>query len=106
MERFADSTTQLGVDEAILDYLIYNAIKTLLEESKAITSSNIDDPGRLPNGVELSLQMVDCGFGLKHLNTYVFTSVAHVVVQLFLTCSAQCIPTTMEVWSFGCDFSF
>ena len=80
MERFADSTTQLVVDEAMLDYLIYNAIKILLEESKAIISSTTDDSGRPPNGIELPLQMVDCGFGFRYPNTYAFTTVAHIVV--------------------------
>lgn len=77
MDRCAEPTTQLGIDEFILDYLIYMAIKDLLEESKAIISSNTDNSIRLDKKVELPLKMVDCGFVL---NAYYLENIAHPIV--------------------------
>lgn len=54
MERTADPQTQLITDEAILDYLIYVAIKALLSSSEIIMSSE--------HSAYLPLQMVGCKY--------------------------------------------
>ncbi|KAL8837372.1 MAG: hypothetical protein Q9170_002543 [Blastenia crenularia] len=46
MDRKADPETQLMIDEAILDYLLYTAIKALLEAPEASIST--DDSAQLP----------------------------------------------------------
>lgn len=48
MERKARPETQLTVDEAMLDYLIYTAVKALLQED--------NEPAIVTN----HLEMVDC----------------------------------------------
>lgn len=57
MERCADPLTQLQIDEAILDYLLYTAIQALLRNLQSailgLRSKNFDD-------IELQLQLVDC----------------------------------------------
>lgn len=58
MDRCADPSVQLQVDEAILDYLLYTTTRSLLEQSKSVLSSN--DGSKTPSRAELPLQMVDC----------------------------------------------
>lgn len=58
MERCADALLQLEIDEWILDYLIFSAVKALLEEYKGSNRG----PGA-PEKQERSsvlLQLVDC----------------------------------------------
>lgn len=57
MERCADPLMQLQIDEAILDYLLYTAIKALLKHLQSaiigLVSKNLDK-------IEVPLQLVDC----------------------------------------------
>lgn len=56
MERCADPLTQLQIDEAILDYLLYTAIRALLRNLQSailgLRSNDLDD-------IEFQLQLVD-----------------------------------------------
>lgn len=52
MDRKADPQTQLMIDEAILDYLVYTAIKALLEVPEASASAE--------HSAQIPLQMVGC----------------------------------------------
>lgn len=54
MDRKADPETQLEVDEAILDYLIYTAITSLLK-----LLDTIDISPRKQHNAHLLVQMVD-----------------------------------------------
>lgn len=54
MDRKADPETQLEVDEAILDYLIYTAITSLLQ-----LLDTIDRSPRKQHNAHLLVQMVD-----------------------------------------------
>ena len=59
MQRSADPILQLEIDEWILDYLMFSAIKALLEDYKDLK----DKPGGLSNRQgrsNLCLQLVDC----------------------------------------------
>lgn len=59
MERSADPLLQHGIDVWILDYLIFSAIKALLENYKG----SKDAPGNASNKQErasVCLQLVDC----------------------------------------------
>lgn len=53
MDRKADPEAQVMIDEAILDYLLYTAIKALLQETRSLPATE--------NHAHLPLQMVDCG---------------------------------------------
>lgn len=55
MEICADTLTQLSIDEAILDYLLYTAIKSLLAYIQSAITGGLD-----AEKVELPLQLVDC----------------------------------------------
>lgn len=64
MDRKADPETQLEVDEAILDYLIYTAIKSLLK-----LIDTIDISPRKQHNAHLLAQMVDSKpFDTKHFH--------------------------------------
>ena len=59
MERRADPSTQLEIDQAILDYLVYSTIKALIRDYKA---TRHNDGGQV-NGstcVGTMLELVDC----------------------------------------------
>jgi len=58
MERCADPSTQLEVDEGILDYLVYTAIKVLLEDNKSCRHGHDEAEAHVPP--DLPFQMVDC----------------------------------------------
>lgn len=58
MERFADTLTQLSIDEAILDYLLYTAIKSLLTYIQSAITGGLDSNNQ--EKIELPLQLVDC----------------------------------------------
>lgn len=55
LEVRADILTQLSIDEAILDYLLYTAIKSLLAYIQSAINGGLD-----AEKIELPLQMVDC----------------------------------------------
>ncbi len=57
-ERRTDSSRQLEIDEAILDYLLYTAIRALLEDTKS--SKEQHGESETPAQAYLILQMVDC----------------------------------------------
>lgn len=55
LEKRADILTQLSIDEAILDYLLYTAIKSSLAYIQSAINSALD-----AGKIELPLQLVDC----------------------------------------------
>lgn len=55
LELRADILTQLSIDEAILDYLLYSAIKSLLAYIQSAINGGLD-----AEKIELPLQLVDC----------------------------------------------
>lgn len=59
MEKAASKSTQLDIDQAILDYLLYTAIKALLNDYKLARSRG--DEGSVKQDAEslLCLQMVE-----------------------------------------------
>ena len=57
MERCADPALQLPIDEAILDYLLYTAIKAQLEHLQSVISGSL---GSDQTAVKLSLELVEC----------------------------------------------
>lgn len=57
LERCAD-TSQLSIDEAILDYLLYTAIKSLLAYIQSAITGGPDSKNQ--QKIELPLQLVDC----------------------------------------------
>ena len=59
MERCADPLLQLEIDEWILDYLIFSAIKALLEDYKG-TKDAPADPSDKQERASVCLQLVDC----------------------------------------------
>ena len=59
MERCANPSTQLDINHAILDYLLYTAIKALLENCRATKRKN---DGPVKQGASLYLQMVECKY--------------------------------------------
>lgn len=59
MERFADPLLQLEIDEWILDYLIFSAIKALLEDYKS-SRGGPDDASNKSERASVCLQLVDC----------------------------------------------
>ena len=59
MERRADPSTQLEVDQAILDYLLYSAIQALIRDYRGIKYKNGHQHKHGPS-VDTMLQMVDC----------------------------------------------
>lgn len=65
MERCADPLTQLQIDEAILDYLLYTAIRALLRNLQSailgLRSNDLDD-------IEFQLQLVDCELHKTRIN--------------------------------------
>ena len=65
MERFADTLTQLSIDEAILDYLLYTAIKSLLAYIQSAITGGLDSNNQ--KRIELPLQLVDCGIVLPYM---------------------------------------
>lgn len=58
LERCADTLTQLSIDEAILDYLLYTAIKSLLAYIRSAITGGPDSKNQ--QKIELPLQLVDC----------------------------------------------
>lgn len=57
MEKCADPLTQLQIDEAILDYLLYTAIKAILGHlQSAILGLESKDNDK----IDFPLQLVDC----------------------------------------------
>ena len=59
MERSADLLLQLEIDEWILDYLVFSAIKALLEDYKASKGGPGDTTERQEQ-VSVLIQLVDC----------------------------------------------
>ena len=59
MERFADPQLQLEIDEWILDYLIFSAIKALLEDYKGSKGGPRDSRDKQERA-SVCLQLVDC----------------------------------------------
>ena len=59
MERCADPSTQLEVDQAILDYLMYSAIQILVRDYREIKHKNGHNH-KQGASVGTMLQMVDC----------------------------------------------
>lgn len=103
MERCADPNTQLEIDEAILDYLIYTGIKALLQKSKSVILNN--NNGEPHNEVELSLQMVDCRF-LPNPQHHFPSHHNSPKPQLSSPCSKPCTQAITEAPSFDSDFGF
>ena len=62
--KSADAGTRLDVDEAILDYLLYTAVKALLKDRQARKHDSIPTPER--RKADLPLQMVECQFSLPY----------------------------------------
>lgn len=60
MEKFANESTQLDIDQAILDYLLYTAIKALLNDYKLARSHGEDGSIKQDAKSLLCLQMVEC----------------------------------------------
>ena len=58
MERRANPKSQLEIDEWILDYLMFMAIKYVLEDYKRMKTPGEDASGQGKAGVPL--QLVDC----------------------------------------------
>lgn len=65
MERFADTLTQLSIDEAILDYLLYTAIKSLLTYIQSAITGGLDSNNQ--EKIELPLQLVDCEIVIPYI---------------------------------------
>lgn len=65
MERLADSLTQLSIDEAILDYLLYTAIKSLLAYIQSAITGGLDSNNQ--GKIELPLQLVDCEIFIPYM---------------------------------------
>lgn len=59
MERCADPLLQLEIDEWILDYLVFSAIKALLVEYKGSKGGPGDASDKLERP-SVFLQLVDC----------------------------------------------
>ena len=59
LDRSADPLLQLEIDEWILDYLIFSAIKALLEDYKG-SKGGPDDASDKKERASLCLQLVDC----------------------------------------------
>lgn len=59
-------SSQLRVDEAILDYLIFSATHKLIEEAKLVLANDMYPKMEAP--LELSLEMVDCKLVLNLLS--------------------------------------
>ena len=57
-KKFADSETQLDIDEAILDYLLYTATQDLLDQELAQKYDSTAAAGR--QRAEIVFQMVEC----------------------------------------------
>ena len=64
-ERCADPTTQEAVDEAILDYLLYTAIRSLLHDQQDYSHNGSVHTN--PLSAELPLQMVDCAKSAREI---------------------------------------
>ena len=61
MERIADPLLQLEIDEWILDYLTFSAIKALLEGYKG-SEDGLGDGSDKQERASLCLQLVDCKY--------------------------------------------
>ena len=59
-EKRADPETELEVNEAILEYIIYAAIVALLHDAKARAHGS--PPKGMAVQTDLALQMVGCGY--------------------------------------------
>lgn len=60
MEKAANKSTQLDIDQAILDYLLYTTIKALLNDYKLARSHGDDGSIKQDAKSLLFLQMVEC----------------------------------------------
>lgn len=76
LELRADILTQLSIDEAILDYLLYSAIKSLLTYIQSAINGGLD-----AEKIELPLQLVDCKISIPTCTMSPFLTV------LLLLCS-------------------
>ncbi len=65
-EKRADSSTQLEVDEAILDYLLFTATQALLEDFKALKDGTL--VALAQGAADIPLQLVDCESDPSSLN--------------------------------------
>ena len=63
MPNEADPEFQLEIDEWVLDYLVYNAIKDVLEDYKSLWTK-IDHDYEQEKGA-LPLQLVDCEYSIS-----------------------------------------
>ena len=59
MERLADHLLQTEIDDWILDYLVFSAIKALLEAYKA-SKGGLGDTSEKHESASICLQLVDC----------------------------------------------
>ena len=59
MERRADPSTQLEIDQAILDYLLYSATRALIRDYRVVKHKNGHKPNHMSSAGTM-LQMVDC----------------------------------------------
>jgi len=60
MEKSASKSTQLDIDQAILDYLLHTTIKALLNDYKFARSQGDDGLVKQEANSSLYLQMVEC----------------------------------------------
>lgn len=103
-ERRAEASTQLGVDEAILDYLTYKATKAVLRDFQKSTNASARDIKKPQRTVHLDL--VDCES---------FTYIQPLSSRIFLTRLAQpslsfFVPymeaiKVLRSYNFACGFS-
>lgn len=60
MDKCADQTVQIEVDESILDYLAFTAVKALLEDYKNSGNDHIGPYADASNKASVPLQLLDC----------------------------------------------
>ena len=103
MERSADPLLQLEIDEWILDYLIFSAIKALLEDYKS-SKGGFDDAFDNQERASVCLQLVDCKQFCIPIKCVQPSSCQE---QPSSQLSAQCTHTTMpaQTYSFVYDSS-
>ena len=98
MERCASASTQTDVDESILDYLTYTAIKALLADWGA----RREDGGSTQQTANssLHLQTVECGFQHPTANIVLIND------QRSSNCFAPCILATELPLTFDSVYNF
>lgn len=68
MAESDNASAQLRVDEAILDYLIFAATSTLIENAKSVLSNDVCSKDEAL--AEISLELVDCKHTFKLLSRH------------------------------------